>query len=306
MIRFSSIAVLLLILSVGFPISYASHGGGSGGGGGGSCGGECIPPTLGVDRDGKVRVQDGLMINSMSFDVDLYSQNVPTQVLNKDEQATVILKIFDNDGPETLTHVELHLAPYDEFVSGVLVEKSVATLVWDGRDGDEVIGIYDDENILQNVAIDAKNENGFNIIVFTFEPVATIEKTSLLTILWDENRNVVKNYFVDAIKIIDPNTAPTSEGGIYGNAIPAWIKTSAGWWADEKISDVEFLGGIEFMIQTDILSFETTDSEKTVHENGEIPYWIKNTAKWWSADLIPEDDFVRGIQFLINNGMISL
>lgn len=38
--------------------------------------------------------------------------------------------------------------------------------------------------------------------------------------------------------------------------------------------------------------------------NQEIPKWIKNNAGWWSDGQISDDDFVRGIEYLIENGII--
>ena len=37
-----------------------------------------------------------------------------------------------------------------------------------------------------------------------------------------------------------------------------------------------------------------------------IPGWIKNNADWWSKGLITEDDFVKGIEFLVKNGIIKV
>jgi len=38
----------------------------------------------------------------------------------------------------------------------------------------------------------------------------------------------------------------------------------------------------------------------------EIPSWIKNNADWWSQGLISDDDFVKGIQYLVENGIIKV
>jgi len=38
----------------------------------------------------------------------------------------------------------------------------------------------------------------------------------------------------------------------------------------------------------------------------EIPSWIKNNADWWSQGLISDDDFVKGIQYLIEQGIIKV
>ena len=37
-----------------------------------------------------------------------------------------------------------------------------------------------------------------------------------------------------------------------------------------------------------------------------IPYWVKNNAGWWSAGDIEDNDFASGIEFLINDGIISV
>jgi len=37
-----------------------------------------------------------------------------------------------------------------------------------------------------------------------------------------------------------------------------------------------------------------------------IPDWVRNNAGWWSDDLISDDEFVSGIQFLIENGIMEV
>ena len=37
-----------------------------------------------------------------------------------------------------------------------------------------------------------------------------------------------------------------------------------------------------------------------------VPDWVKNTAGWWARDAISETEFVNAIQFLVNEGIISI
>ena len=37
-----------------------------------------------------------------------------------------------------------------------------------------------------------------------------------------------------------------------------------------------------------------------------IPNWVKNTAGWWSTDVISETEFVNAIEFLVNEGIIEI
>lgn len=55
--------------------------------------------------------------------------------------------------------------------------------------------------------------------------------------------------------------------------IPAWIKTATKWWADGKVSDEEFLDGIQYLVDQKILSIKEenakTDSSLDVTVHGQ-------------------------------------
>ena len=37
-----------------------------------------------------------------------------------------------------------------------------------------------------------------------------------------------------------------------------------------------------------------------------IPVWVKSNAKWWSDDKIDNDNFISGLEYLVNEGIISV
>ena len=41
-------------------------------------------------------------------------------------------------------------------------------------------------------------------------------------------------------------------------------------------------------------------------ESSSIPNWIKNNAKWWSQGQIDDSEFVKGIQYMIQNGIMKI
>ena len=86
--------------------------------------------------------------------------------------------------------------------------------------------------------------------------------------------------------------------------IPSWIKSNAGWLAEDKIEDSDFVLGIQFLIIEGIVSIPLTEPGNS--NSQEIPEWIKNNAGWWSEDLISDSDFVLGIQYLISNGIMVI
>ena len=85
--------------------------------------------------------------------------------------------------------------------------------------------------------------------------------------------------------------------------VPDWVKNNARWWSSDDISTDEFVGGIEHLIETGVISIEPSERSST---EPEIPDWIKNTAKWWADDQIPEDEFLKSIQYLVKKGIIRV
>ena len=51
---------------------------------------------------------------------------------------------------------------------------------------------------------------------------------------------------------------------------------------------------------------ETIEPAKPIESPEPIPSWIKNNAKWWSEGSINDDDFTKGIQFLIEKGIMKI
>ncbi len=86
--------------------------------------------------------------------------------------------------------------------------------------------------------------------------------------------------------------------------VPSWLKNSAGWWSNDLIRDDEFVKGIQYLINEEILRIPET--EQTGTGSAGIPGWIKNNAGWWADDLLTDYDFVQGIQWLIANGIMKV
>jgi len=118
--------------------------------------------------------------------------------------------------------------------------------------------------------------------------------------------------------------------------IPDWIKNVAGWWANGEISENEFLTGIEYLINNNIIGYgdrwvpcnsgsqrifepdvddfdndgDTTElieiPSQTISPSKSVPDWVKNNASWWSDNLINDTDFLNGLQYLIEHRIIKI
>ena len=86
--------------------------------------------------------------------------------------------------------------------------------------------------------------------------------------------------------------------------IPLWVKNTAGWWADGKIEDSEFLAGIQFLIKNKIIKLDNVEEQHNATQS--VPLWVKNTAGWWANGKIEDSEFLAGIYFLIENGLLVI
>jgi len=89
-----------------------------------------------------------------------------------------------------------------------------------------------------------------------------------------------------------------------GEYVPAWIKTSAGWWSEKRISNSDFIMGIEFLIQEKVIDVPSVETTKTAPQK--IPDWISTIAGSWADELISDKEFVAALQWLIENGVIKV
>ena len=114
--------------------------------------------------------------------------------------------------------------------------------------------------------------------------------------------NLKKKYSLNVFE--SPTKKPDFLKMMEEKIIPSWIKNSAGWWADNKINDNDFISGIEYLIENKIIKVSTYANEENTTDH--IPSWIKNSAGWWSSGKISDNDFLAGIEYLTGNGIIKV
>ena len=114
--------------------------------------------------------------------------------------------------------------------------------------------------------------------------------------------NLKKKYSLNVFE--NPTKKPDFLKMMEENTIPSWIKNNAGWWADNKINDNDFISGIEYLIENKIIKVSTYVNKENSTDT--IPSWIKNNAGWWSSGKISDNDFLTGIEYLIENGIINV
>jgi len=129
----------------------------------------------------------------------------------------------------------------------------------------------------------------------------------------DPDNEITQNYLYSLEKLREkysldifekPTNKPDFLQKFEERTIPYWVKNNAGWWAEDKISDNDFIAGIEYLIKNKIISISSQNNKE--NSSDVIPSWIKNNAGWWSAGKISDEDFLSGIKYLIENSVIKV
>ncbi len=190
---------ILLIPNLG--IVFADHDHDDEGGGGG-CSGDCTPPTLGQDSSGVIHVTGGFTINGQTFDTEHFEQTITTQTVRENEPVEIILKVFENGGPQHLKHVGLVVGNEYIFDSYVWRHLPNAEIGWEQTfDGIQSVEIENSENLITDVNVKAEIDGTITILKFQFTPTTTFDASHIMVKMWDQNRSYWVNNFHNALEI---------------------------------------------------------------------------------------------------------
>ena len=84
--------------------------------------------------------------------------------------------------------------------------------------------------------------------------------------------------------------------------VPMWVKQNGGWWSNDEIVDSEFLEGIKFLIEKQIIEIPSLESPS--QSEWKIPTWTKIVVGWWNEEQISDDEFLIIIKNLIEREII--
>lgn len=170
---------------------------------------------------------------------------------------------------------------------------------------------------------------------FSFSPTHNTEKLTKSIKIFGGQQKLAYSITSGSITLVMPNedsnslrfSLNTNSGGRFTVELPRTLidaKTIYGKddrfqvVSDDRITDyVEKIGPNErtltvpFSYQTKTIEIMGTELDMTqtstiTTKTPTVPSWVQNNAEWWSKGLIEEEDFLSGIKFLINQGVIKV
>jgi len=94
------------------------------------------------------------------------------------------------------------------------------------------------------------------------------------------------------------------------SVIPDWVRNNVKGYGYGQLDNNEqletyFLLGLEYLVENGVLMISDLP-EETKNQEYKIPDWVKNNALWWSENKISDEEFLNGMQYLIENQIIDI
>ena len=90
--------------------------------------------------------------------------------------------------------------------------------------------------------------------------------------------------------------------------VPEWVQSTARFWIDKDVSDREFTDALGYLVKEKIIDVKVEpqlgETEEPTEEEPQVPAWISRTTEWWINGDVPEDQFLEGIKWMIENRII--
>ena len=239
--------------------------------GGDGCSGDCTPPTLGIDNDGKRLVSNGFTYNGHRVDVERFFTPYPLITANVGKTNTAQFKIYENGGTGNIKHFSFGFG----LAKGEVISESKAMIEWDKSfDGKETVTITDPQNALDDIEV---NTSVVSCMPDSVDQCLEIEiihrfRESLdfdivATDVWDNSRNVWQNYYNHGIHVTGDSLNPPKE------------------------YDAIHKGKIFHLTQVDKLT--------AVDENGE--FWTLEYGQWSKNYMKPEPRIDEPVKVMTRN-----
>ena len=179
--------VALMLLGTNFS-AYAINGHGSNWG----------PTFGGLNRASQLGASeftynDGLKINSATFDISTPGVKIPTQTLYVGTHNTITVKIFQYGGPYYLMGGSMLLNVHG---SEPISSAADTYIQWDKFGG---VTVQDPHHFFSNVKVMLKDDQHFKYVTFSFTPNAPMKTTDIIFNAWNLSLSVGSTTVINAI-----------------------------------------------------------------------------------------------------------
>ena len=289
-----------------------------------------------------ISVPDGFSINEKSYTLFKNTHTLPTYEAIVGQPVTITLKIPVTSEllqiMSTTIYVEIFNS-FEDYEDAARIKYSLTdeTIQYTNQSIFEVVGAKNESKLIklskdypENVPESQISAINFVEITFTMifaKPMDTshvvietegnynmheiiylkdalvVKENSLNALTLDEISKIQPELVYDPLPFVDPLKEPSHYIKRYLSE-PEYKE-----WFDTNYPSYTIYEGIGISkYEFDEIVKQLTSPEPSLnnYQGSVIPEWVKNNAAWWSEDIISEKEFLSGIEYLVNNGIIQV
>ena len=143
-----------------------------------------------------LKYTDGLRINGQAIDTSKYSQKLDTPfVLPLGQSSTITLKIFDNDGPNTIKAAALYGNMRSTHLSTSTGDTSIVYSI-----DKHQLSVTDPHKLFGKVTAEYQIMRPFIYVTFHVTPIAKLDTSNFSIAAMDDKRSFASSLLINAIK----------------------------------------------------------------------------------------------------------
>jgi len=292
--------------------SSSSPGGVPGGGGGGPSAPTIFAASLFLKSEPTFTLLgQGITSERQLVEKDLDDSSGPVS-LKTNESVSFSFDLYENQGINNLAHVTMYFFTgenSDVNQYNIDLSKSDTYILFDKTQSKHVV---DPHGYFASADFELSEITAWSMKAkYDITFAKPMETTSILIRSWDLDKNESDKVLLDAFQVSEssflstPNEISTVDNTFTQTEvkdIPIWVKNNANWWHQRQIDDSDFISGIEYLIEQNIINMPKTEVSDSV--STEVPDWIRDVAGFWGQNSISDAEFVQSVQWLISNGIM--
>ena len=264
-------------------------------GGGSSSTGGSAPSLDNIAFDGVSTISENGTIEFGGILIDEIApvNNIPSQTVETGEHFELRLPFFEDNGIGSLQHVAVYFLQGDEET----IYDSKTNIIYEPNSPVE----YDNPiGLISNVTAKGIAKSAYSVdVVFgmTFN-FPTEEPMDVIVRSWDKHRRSSDIRFNDLLLVVESDSK---------NNLPldTSISTQQSWSKSIQSSLTKSTTVFKESYEGSQITFDLENGKSVTKLSG-VPIWVKNNAYWWSEEKIDDDDFVAGIQHLIDQNIMTV
>ncbi|MDE1866823.1 MAG: hypothetical protein KGI08_03820, partial [Thaumarchaeota archaeon] len=214
-----------------------------------------------------------LTIDGKGFKLDNYTDTIPTSTFHVGIPASLKLLIYENYGPDDVQGVSLFSNLHGEDLQ---IPDANTIIAYDGG----TTTVTDPDGFVKSVNISTNPVNDKLQVDFEIIFANHMDTSNLIIRTWDKEDYKQDTQIVGAFRVIDSVSTQKAN-----STFPDLVATNT----PDTVKD-----------QTLSLS------SSLLQDKMSVPVWVKNNAKWWSDGKINDKNFLVGVQYLVQDGIITV